>query len=234
MKRFFPIRKSLFNLIILSSTACSQPAVFHAEFPFDTTYLGKSVPLDKYQKSVLDWVWYINGSRMTWRSGSIRIAIDSAGIDTLLLVKSHKKSDTIFCRITHPYRYIIRFNPCCEGINIEKEKGIYFQPILDIQGDTNCRNILLGKLNNTIKQINRRGITRLARICPHSAMESNIVDFSILRGRRNLYGHDCYMDSDDALPRQYGRTVLHFKYVALDTMPITVMYDAGNNRIAFK
>lgn len=95
----------------------------YAEFSTDTTRFRHHRNEDgKLSEYLTEQVWFINGQKMTYGSGIIRVKVNPNKLDTVLYKGyRQKKMDTIICNISEAKKYKFYYNPCCGAFDVHEE-----------------------------------------------------------------------------------------------------------------
>ncbi len=131
--------KVTFIIIFFAFFSNGLTAQEYAEFSTDTTrfrrfYKNKKTNLPEY---ISNQEWYINGQKMNYGSGKIKVKVNPNTLDTILYKGyRRKKFDTIICNIAEAKKYKFYYNECCGAFNIK---------------DESTNSFIIGKINYRLK-----------------------------------------------------------------------------------
>jgi hypothetical protein len=237
----------LISILIFVFVANNLFAQDYAEFSTDTTRFRTWYAKDNGQlpDRISPQVWYINGQKMFYGSGTIKVEVNPKKMDTILFQGYRRNSlDTIICNISEPKKYKFFYNPCCGRFNLQDESSKKF-----IAGK------VLFRLKNPDKKTYLRTLGETGKIVRHlesdtlkvdcrSAMSPNIYKITFKQIEICKDSIDCtegtclQVKGKDEPNWDFGfRTVsekLNFIFMPLKSEPIEIIYDPKMDNIEIK
>lgn len=219
----------------------------YAEFSTDTTRFKTWYAKDdgKLPDRITQQVWYINGQKMSYGSGTIKVEVTPSKLDTILYQGYRRNSlDTIICNISKPNKYKFFYNTCCGRFNIQNESSKKF-----IQGNVLFnlknpdKNTYLGTLGETGKIVKYQDKDTLKVDC-RSAMSPNVYritfkQIDICKDSLDCEESTCLQENGKDEPNwDFGYNTLSekldFIFMPLKSEPVEIMYDPKANKIEIK
>lgn len=236
--------KKLFLILCFIQFFSSLRAQY-AEFSTDTTRFRRfsTKGVDSLPKYISEQEWFINGQKMSYGSGTIRVLVNKDKLDTLLY-KGYKRTeyDTIICNIAEPKKYTFFYNDCCGAFNIQDNttrqfiKGkVTYKLINSKSNDT-----YLGTLGESGILLSPRNTDTLTVDC-RSAMSPNIYSVSLQKIKINK---DSSKNDSSICLQEKGtdepnwdfsyKTIdqkLSFLFMPLKQEPLLIIYDEDADTI---
>ena len=235
---------SILTIILTSNNLLSQE---YAEFSTDTTRFRTWYAKDDGQlpERISEQEWFVNGQKMFYGSGKIRVEVNPNKLDTILFHGYRRNSlDTIICNITEPKKYKFFYNPCCGRINIQDEASKIF-----ISGKVLFRlknpdsKTYLGTLGETGKIVTYKDNDTLGVDC-RSAMSPNVYritfkQIDVCKDSTDCNEGTCLQEYNIDEPNwDFGfNTIskkLDFIYMPLKSEPVEIIYDPKTDQIVIK
>lgn len=232
----------LFFLLVFSSNLSAQG---FAEFNTDTTrFEMRRTKEGKLEKIIPKQVWYINGQKMWFGSGRVKVKVNPNKMDTILYQGyRHHKMDTILCNISEPKKYTFYYNACCGAFNIKDESNKSFtkgKVLFQLKNKDN--KSYLGTLGEAGILVTQFSTDTLYEHC-RSAMSPNVYPISfqeIAPCRDSIHCQEgtCLQVKNDEVNWEYGyRTISKkagFLYMPLNQDPLLISYDPKTNKIVIR
>lgn len=240
--------KNILLILFLTFVAQLSYTQQFAEFSTDTTRFNQWLSKDngKLPERISEQEWFINGQRMSYGSGVIKVLVDGNKLDTLLY-KGYRRNqfDTIICNISEPKKYTFFYNDCCGAFNIQEDSSNRF-----IQGEIVYKlktkkhsSKYLGTLGEIGILINSKSDDTLTVGC-RSAMSPNIYNISLQKIK--IYKDStkntemiCLQEKNSDLPLwdfTYKRIdqKLNFLFMPLKSEPLIIIYDENTDTLEIK
>jgi len=231
--------------LILANNSFAQE---FAEFSTDTTSIHQWSTRDngKLTKQISDQEWLIDGQRMKYGTGTIKVKAKPNRLDTILFRGYRsEKFDTIICDIQAGEKYTFYFNPCCGSFKVRTESSKKF-----IQGVVSYKlkskdqsKTYLGTLGEAGILVNTKNSDPLTTHC-RSAMSSNIFKISFSQIEPCKDSLDCgestclQVIGKEESKSSYGYKVvsriMESYYMPLKSDPLVVLYDPKKNQITIE
>ncbi len=217
----------------------------YAEFSTDTTRFrtyytkdGKQLP-----DHISQQVWYINGQKMHYGSGSVQVKVNPNKLDTILFQGYRRNSfDTIICNVSEPNKYRFFYNPCCGRFNIQNESSKKFIPgnvLFNLKHKST--NTYLGTLGETGRLIGHQNKDTLHVDC-RSAMSPNV--YKITFKQIDICENDSDCEEGTCLQNEgetnwdFGFNTVSKKldiiFMPLKSEPIEIVYDQKKDKIEIR
>jgi hypothetical protein len=214
-----------------------------AEFSTDKTRLRRFYRNNDGQlpKHIKEQFWFINGQKMSYSSGPIKVKVGPDKLDTILFKGYRQKEfDTIICNISEAKKFKFYYNECCGGLNIKDELTQKFiRGRISIKLKHPSNKVYLGLLGQSGSLITVNS-SILSEGC-RSAMSPNVYNVVLKQIGPCVDSTNCeevcIMGKTEM---NYGYeyktliTKLHFLFMPLDNEPLVITYDPKSDLIVIK
>lgn len=232
--------KLLICFIFFSVLSSSVVAQEYAEFTTDTTRFRNHYRENegKLRPRIAEQFWFINGQKIYYGSGTIKIQVNPHKLDTILY-KGYRRSkfDTIICNISEPKKYTFYYNDCCGAFNIKAQtEKRFIKGLVLFKIKSPNQKTYMGTFGEAGVIINNKDT--LSEDC-RSAMSPNVYAISLSEigpcdDSLNCDDEFC-IQNKDILDWEHGfKTVskkIDFLFMPLKAEPLNVIYDSKTDRI---
>ncbi|MCG8575232.1 MAG: hypothetical protein MI810_10140 [Flavobacteriales bacterium] len=232
-------------LLLMSQQALAQQ---FAEFKTDTNrfihYYDYGDGQGRLPPEITEQYWLINGQKMTYGSGTIKVKVDANKLDTILYMGYRRSAfDTIICNISEAKSYTFYHNDCCGAFDVQDDatgKFIRGQVIYQLKSASKS-NTYLGTLGEAGILVSKQ--TDTLKVHCRSAMSPNTYPISFRQieiCRDSLCKEGiCLQEEGKGEPNwDFGyktiSTKMSFLFMPLKSKPLIIIYDPKTDSIEIK